>query len=158
MGSLWVFQTLTGWFPLSAPGFCVKMPRSGVLQGGRLTLRLASACALKGTRVVLAWDASSFPVGPTLVLGCLTLWGPLGLALGFYRARVRHLDVDFLNSESELGTTMHSRSALPPCSPCFIQVLGNAVRRLQTCGALRGTMLLGPHSFTGLQVVFKGVG
>jgi hypothetical protein len=73
MGSLWVYQTPLRWF---SP------------QDGQLTLRLASACALHIIWVTLVPHLLWQPIKPVLVLGCLSSQGPLGLVLGFYRARV----------------------------------------------------------------------
>lgn len=42
---------------------------------------------------------------------------PLGLALGFYSARVRRVDVAHFDCKSELGATRHGTGALPRRSP-----------------------------------------
>jgi hypothetical protein len=89
----------------------LEIPWSGTLQGGRLTLRLASACALQGNRAVLAQHVLRRPIRPVLVLGCRTLWGPLGVALGFYRAQVRCLNVALFGSNDKLEAIKHGRGS-----------------------------------------------
>ena len=142
--------------PSPFPGLHLKIPRSGTLQDGYLTLRLANARALQGVRVTLAWRLSRWPIRPALVLGCLSSRGPLGPARGFYRARVRCLDVALLNCKSELGAIRHGRNAFLPPSPCFVRLLGNIANRLRACGTPREIMSLGLHAFAGLQVAFRG--
>ena len=94
-------------------GLRLKMPRSGTLDG-QLTLRPASTCALQGSRV--AW----WPIRPAHVLGGLSLRGPLGLALGFYRAQVQRLDIARFDRKHEPGAT-DSMSTLPTCYPCAVR-------------------------------------
>ena len=106
--------------PLSVPGFHFKMPRSGTLQDGQLTLRLVNACALQDIRVALVRHLSWLPIRLTLVLGCLSSRGSLGLALGFYRARVRRLDIADFNRKGELGQPSMAGALsgyAPPTSP-----------------------------------------
>jgi hypothetical protein len=109
-------RILPRWLPLNVPGSHLKMPRSGTLQDGQLTLRLASARALQDIWVH-SYSTSWWPIGPVLVLGCLSSQGPLGLALGFYCARVQCLNIAHSNCKGELGTTKYGRSALLPRSP-----------------------------------------
>src|ERR1700755_997464 len=67
-------QTLLRWLPLNVTGCHLKMPSSGTLQDGQLTLRLASARALQGiwahSHSTLYW-----PIRPALVLNCLSSQG-----------------------------------------------------------------------------------
>jgi hypothetical protein len=113
-------QTLPRWLPPNVPGSHLKIPRSGTLQDGQLTLRLASACTLQDIWVH-SYSTSWWLIGPALVLGCLSSQGSLGLALGFYCARVRCLNVAHINCKGELGATKHGRSALLPRSPACMR-------------------------------------
>ena len=158
MVALWVYHTLPRWFPFSVPGLALKMPRSGALQDGRLILRLASACVLQGVRVALARRHSGWLSRPAPVLGCLTSRGPLGPACGFYRARVRCLDVALINFKSELGAAVHERNDLPPCSPCFVQVFSNMASRLRACRTLRDIVSLGLRTYAGLRMRSRVLG
>ncbi|KAF8501093.1 hypothetical protein F5888DRAFT_1334090 [Russula emetica] len=124
--------------PKMAPPQCTRFSP----QDGQLTLRLASACALQVIWVALVRHLSWQPIRPALVLGCLSSRGPLGLALGFYRARVRRLDVAHFCNQA-----WQERS--PATFPCFARVLSNVVRRLRACGTLCGIVSL------GLQIAFK---
>ena len=144
--------------PLPCADLHLKLPRSGTLQDGQLTLRLASACALQGIRVALAWRLSRWQIRPVPVLSCLSSRGPLGPARGFYRTRVRCLDLTPLNFKTELWVIGHGRNGFLPRPPCFVRVLGNTASRLQACRTLRDIASLGLHSFVGLQVAFEGVG
>ena len=55
------------------------------------------------------------------MLGCQSLRGPLGLSLGFYRARVRCLDVAHFNYEGELGVPKHGWSTILPHTLYFVR-------------------------------------
>jgi hypothetical protein len=148
LGSVASKWGLCGSTKLSQDAPPLKIPRSSSLQDGQLTPRLASACVLQDAPVQhLSW----WLIGPVLVLGCLSSRGPLGLALGFYRARVRRLDVAHFNCKDELRATKHGGSALRPYSPCFARVLSNVVGRLQACGTLCDIVSLRLHSFAGLK-------
>ena len=158
MGTFWVYQSLPWWLSLTVPGLHLKMPRSGTLQDDWLMLRLASAYALQGVQVALAWRLLGWPIRPVPVLSCLTSRGPLGPACGFYCTWVRCLDIALINFKSELGATGHRRNIFLPCSPCFIRVLSNMASQLRACRTPRNIASLGLHTFAGLQVASKGVG
>jgi RNA polymerase Rpb1 len=61
------------------------------------------------------------------VFGCLSSWGLVGLALGFYN-QVRHLDV--AHSDSRFEPTKHGWGTPLPHLPCFIRVFGDVIRQL----------------------------
>ena len=81
-----------------------------------------------------------------------SLRGPLGLALGFYRALVQRLDVARLDCKHEPGA-IDVMSVLPIHYPCVVRALSNAVGQLQTCGML---VSLGFLFIAGPQVAFEG--
>ncbi|KAH9992504.1 hypothetical protein BJV74DRAFT_398729 [Russula compacta] len=91
----------------------LKMPGVSSLQGSQHTLRLASACVFKDARVALMRHLLCWLIRPTLAFGRLSSRGPLGLALSFYRALVRCLNIAHFNFKSELGATNYSRNILP---------------------------------------------
>src|SRR5260370_8326672 len=78
------------------------------------------------------------------VFSCLSLWGPLGLVLGFYSVQVWHLDV--AHSDSKFKPTKHGWGTPPPHLTCFIWVFGDAIRWLQACGMLCDIAPLGLHA------------
>lgn len=78
---------------------------------------------------------------------------PLGLALGFYRAQVEHLDIARFDRKHELGTTDGIFETLPLRRPS----LSNVIRKLDACGMAVQLVSLGLLSFAGPQVVLEGV-
>ena len=77
------------------------------------------------------------------MLGCQSLRGPLGLSLGFYRARVRCLDVAHLNydSEGELGLPKHGWSAILPHTLYFVRafsIMGGGFKHAGHYGIMPG--------------------
>ena len=97
----------------------LKMPRSAVLQDGCFTIRLAIACALRGIRVLLTQRFLWWWVRPALELGCQPSRGPLGLARGFYHARVRRLDVAHFDGKYGLGASKYAGPLSGHAPPAF---------------------------------------
>src|SRR5229473_1649758 len=124
------------------PHLSLKIPGSGALQGSQLTLRLAIACALQDIWVALVQHLSQRPIRHMLAFSCLSLWRPLGLALGFYRMWVRRLDLTHFNCKGKLGATKHGRSTLLPHTPASSESSATC------CATLRRS---------GLRVTFEGV-
>jgi hypothetical protein len=84
----------------------------------------ASVCALQVIWVALVQHLSWQQTRPAPLLGCLSLRGPLGLSLGFYRAQVRRLDAAHFNCHLNCNASWgHPNMAgvlsgpAPPASP-----------------------------------------
>jgi hypothetical protein len=141
MGSVWVYQTLPR---CPTPQDTQEQLSSRWPAHPQACKYLCSSRRTCTAPLVVADRARACARLPVLA-------GPLGLALGFYRARVRRLDVAHFNCKDELRATKHGGSALRPYSPCFARVLSNVVGRLQACGTLCDIVSLRLHSFAGLK-------
>jgi hypothetical protein len=133
--TLWVCRTLPGWLPLV---FSSRCPRAALFNAVGFPSGLQVPVPFKALGMCLRSTPRGDQSGPVLALSCLSLWGPLGLALGFNRTRVRCLDVDLFNGKLELGTIKVDKNARSPRIPCFVQVFSSVIGRLQACSTLCG--------------------
>lgn len=139
----WGLSGSTNPFHGGSPSLCQDFT-SRCLGPGAAPFELASS--LSGLQICPSRHSGHVRVAPSLVANqvCGTLcshrwpssWGPLGPALGFYRARVRCLDVALLNSNSkaELGATKHGRDTCSIVAQIVsIGDYGDVYQRLQCC-------------------------
>lgn len=94
---------------------------------------------------LVQYGTSWQPIRPTLVLDCLSLRRPLGRALGFYRFRIRHLDVAHFTAKASWGNQAWQECS-PATLPRFTQVLSNIPLLALTCFHILRICYIPPYS------------